>query len=302
MTSGSPSSPGRAPIAPVHPRVTLVRHRLGGRVLFAAAALTGRPTLAELAGGADVVWLPAPAPVAPGARYVLTRPRPLLGAPPARLQRATSAPGTRSPGRARWRATQRQSPRTPTRSPPSWRRLGVRGHVVSAGHHGAARRPRTPAAICSSSARTSRARRSACLTAAHVSAQARGPRRRAGRGRRRPAPGVDDAELARALRRRAGRRDALATWRASGSRRSRRPRTAPRPWSATCLLRRDAGRRGAARPRRRRRRARRCPAAHRPRRAPCARASAPPRATARPATPGSGRPAPCTRCSPRPRA
>jgi glycosyltransferase involved in cell wall biosynthesis len=64
--------PGRAPVAPVHARVTLVRHRLGGRTLFGAAALARRPTLAALAGGADVVWLPAPAPVAPGAPYVLT--------------------------------------------------------------------------------------------------------------------------------------------------------------------------------------------------------------------------------------
>jgi hypothetical protein len=64
--------PGPAPVAPVHPRVALVRHRLPGRGLFAAAALAGRPTLARLAGGADVVWLPAPAPVAPGAPYVLS--------------------------------------------------------------------------------------------------------------------------------------------------------------------------------------------------------------------------------------
>jgi glycosyltransferase involved in cell wall biosynthesis len=64
--------PGRAPVAAVHPRVRLVRHRLGGRVLFAAAAIARRPTLAALVGGADVVWLPAPAPVALGARYVLS--------------------------------------------------------------------------------------------------------------------------------------------------------------------------------------------------------------------------------------
>ena len=64
--------PGRASVAPVHPGVTLVRHRLGGRALFGAAAVARRPTLAALAGGADVVWLPAPAPVAPGAPYVLT--------------------------------------------------------------------------------------------------------------------------------------------------------------------------------------------------------------------------------------
>ena len=56
--------PGRAPVAAVHPRVTLVRHRLGGRALFGAAAIAGRPTLAGLLGGVDVAWLPAPAPVA----------------------------------------------------------------------------------------------------------------------------------------------------------------------------------------------------------------------------------------------
>jgi glycosyltransferase involved in cell wall biosynthesis len=64
--------PGRALVTPVHPRVRLVRHRLGGRALFGAAAVVRRPTLAALVGGADVVWLPAPAPVAPGAPYVLT--------------------------------------------------------------------------------------------------------------------------------------------------------------------------------------------------------------------------------------
>jgi glycosyltransferase involved in cell wall biosynthesis len=64
--------PGRAAVAPVHPRVTLVRHRLGGRALFGAAAVARRPTLAGLLGGIDVAWLPAPAPVAPGAPYVLT--------------------------------------------------------------------------------------------------------------------------------------------------------------------------------------------------------------------------------------
>jgi glycosyltransferase involved in cell wall biosynthesis len=64
--------PGDETIAPVHPRVSVVRHRRGGRALFGAAALVRRPTLAALAGGADVVWLPAPAPAAPGAPYVLS--------------------------------------------------------------------------------------------------------------------------------------------------------------------------------------------------------------------------------------
>jgi glycosyltransferase involved in cell wall biosynthesis len=64
--------PGRTAVAPAHPRVTLVRHRLGGRALFGSAAVLRRPTVAALVGGADVVWLPAPAPVAAGAPYVLS--------------------------------------------------------------------------------------------------------------------------------------------------------------------------------------------------------------------------------------
>lgn len=54
--------------------VELRRTRLSSKPLFAAAALTGRPRLEKLAGGADACWLPAPAPVACGRRtpYVLT--------------------------------------------------------------------------------------------------------------------------------------------------------------------------------------------------------------------------------------
>ena len=54
--------------------VELRRTRLNSKPLFAAARLTGRPRLDKLAGGADVSWLPAPAPVACGRRtpYVLT--------------------------------------------------------------------------------------------------------------------------------------------------------------------------------------------------------------------------------------
>jgi glycosyltransferase involved in cell wall biosynthesis len=78
LADGSPDDewvafvPGRMPVAPVAPGVRIVRHRLGGRALFGAAAIVRRPTLAALVGGADVLWLPAPAPVAPGARYVLS--------------------------------------------------------------------------------------------------------------------------------------------------------------------------------------------------------------------------------------
>jgi glycosyltransferase involved in cell wall biosynthesis len=44
------------------------------RAVFGAAALAGRPRIDRLAGGADVVWLPAPAPVAvsSGVPFVLT--------------------------------------------------------------------------------------------------------------------------------------------------------------------------------------------------------------------------------------
>lgn len=46
----------------------------GGRSAFAAAAVTGRPRLDHMAGGADVVWAPAPAPLAvtAGVPFVLT--------------------------------------------------------------------------------------------------------------------------------------------------------------------------------------------------------------------------------------
>ncbi len=52
----------------------LVRTRVPRRALFAAGALTGRPRLDRMVGPADVVWLPAPVPVALSrdARVVLT--------------------------------------------------------------------------------------------------------------------------------------------------------------------------------------------------------------------------------------
>src|SRR3954454_12983238 len=96
-TSGSPSSPGagRAPrpagaaaapedeclaFAPGRERVRapagvrVVRHRLPGRALFGAAAVARRPRLDRLLGGVDVVWTPAPAPLAvsSGVPLVLT--------------------------------------------------------------------------------------------------------------------------------------------------------------------------------------------------------------------------------------
>ncbi len=63
--------PGRGPVAPIG-GVTLVRNRLPSRALFGSAAVVRRPRLEALAGGADVAWIPAPAPVALGVPYVLT--------------------------------------------------------------------------------------------------------------------------------------------------------------------------------------------------------------------------------------
>jgi glycosyltransferase involved in cell wall biosynthesis len=64
--------PGRAPVE-IPEGVTPHRHPLGGQAVFGAASILGRPPIDLLCDGADVVWIPAPAPVAPGrAPYVLT--------------------------------------------------------------------------------------------------------------------------------------------------------------------------------------------------------------------------------------
>lgn len=66
--------PGRTPLR-ASPGVRLVRGRLPSRVLFGSAVLAGRPTIDGLVGkDVDVVWIPAPAPVAvsSGTPYVLT--------------------------------------------------------------------------------------------------------------------------------------------------------------------------------------------------------------------------------------
>src|SRR3954467_4510015 len=63
--------PGSAPVDVSFP---LRRHRLPSRPLFGAAALAARPRLDRLVDGADVVWAPAPAPLAvsAGVPLVLT--------------------------------------------------------------------------------------------------------------------------------------------------------------------------------------------------------------------------------------
>ena len=56
------------------PNVRTVRSRVPGRALFGAAAVVGRPRLDRLAGGCDVAWAPAVAPLAvsDGVPLVLT--------------------------------------------------------------------------------------------------------------------------------------------------------------------------------------------------------------------------------------
>jgi glycosyltransferase involved in cell wall biosynthesis len=56
------------------PNVRLVRSRVPGRLVFGAAAVVGRPRLDRLAGGCNVAWAPAPAPLAvsDGVPLVLT--------------------------------------------------------------------------------------------------------------------------------------------------------------------------------------------------------------------------------------
>jgi glycosyltransferase involved in cell wall biosynthesis len=65
--------PGREPVRGV-PGVEIGRHPLPGRALFGAAALARRPRLDRLLGGVDVLWAPAPAPLAlsRGVALVLT--------------------------------------------------------------------------------------------------------------------------------------------------------------------------------------------------------------------------------------
>jgi glycosyltransferase involved in cell wall biosynthesis len=186
--------PGRVPVAPVHPRVTLVRHRLGGRVLFGAAAVARRPTLAGLVGGVDVVWLPAPAPVAPGAPYVLTvhdrswERRPQDFSAYERAWHAVARPRALARGAA---AVTADSHAVAAELRAEW---GVRAAVVSPGVSALPARPRAGRYLLFVGAQDPR-KALGVLTAAHVSAQARGLDAElvvVGDGLRR----VDDAELA----------------------------------------------------------------------------------------------------------
>jgi glycosyltransferase involved in cell wall biosynthesis len=99
--------PGRA-VVEAPEGVHLHRHPLEGRWLFGTAAVLGRPPIDALCGGADVVWIPAPAPVAPGrAPYVLTvhdlsfEDRPSDFTPYERLWHRLARPGRLAGGAAR---------------------------------------------------------------------------------------------------------------------------------------------------------------------------------------------------------
>lgn len=63
--------PGRTAVEPV-PGVALRRSPLPSRALHGLGALAGRPRVDALLGRPQVTWLPAPAPVAVGAPFVLT--------------------------------------------------------------------------------------------------------------------------------------------------------------------------------------------------------------------------------------
>ena len=126
--------PGREPVRAVPAGVRLVRHALPGRALFGAAAVTGRPRLDDLLGGAiDVVWVPAPAPLAvsPGVPLVLTVHDRSFEERPA-TSPATSACGTGSPAPAR-------SPAAPPRSSATRARAATTSPA-----HGASRRRSSP--------------------------------------------------------------------------------------------------------------------------------------------------------------
>ena len=67
--------PGGGPWAPPaaldRANVRIVRHPVPSRLLFGAAALAGRPRLDRLLGDVDVLWIPAPAPLAASRRVPL---------------------------------------------------------------------------------------------------------------------------------------------------------------------------------------------------------------------------------------
>ena len=217
----------------VPPRVTLVRHRLGGRVLFGAAAVARRPRWPACSAAPTSSGCPRPPPSRPGAPFVLTvhdrswERRPPTSAP-------TSARGTPSRGRARSPAAPPRYGRLPRGAAELARAWGVRadGRLPRASTARAGDRRAAGRYLLFVGALEPR-KALGVLAAAHASAQARGL----------------DAELvvvgdgaAGASTTPSSPRSTPARWpswrppgsRASACRRSRPPPSARPPSSATC--------------------------------------------------------------------
>ena len=147
-TIGSPSCPAARRSRASRRASSSSATASAARALFGAAARRAAPARSTaLLGGADVVWLPAPAPRR--ARRAATC-SPSTTAPgsdrPRDFTRYERAVAPRSPGRARWpRGAARRRPPTRTRSPPSCApRWGVRrdGRLPRASPRLARRAPR----------------------------------------------------------------------------------------------------------------------------------------------------------------
>ena len=88
--------------------VVPVRHPLPARVLFGAAAVSGRPRLDRCSAEADVVWAPAPAPLARGRHAARAhRPRPVVGGAAAGLHALRAALARGGAAAVGWRGAPR---------------------------------------------------------------------------------------------------------------------------------------------------------------------------------------------------
>ncbi len=323
-TTGSRSCPGHAAVA-APPGVAARAHRGSRRrALFGAAALTGRPRLDRLLGGALDVRLAAGAGAASrsprACRCVLTVHDRSFEARPAGLHAATSASGTAPPRRARLAARARivVVDSAATRARPA--RGGLAGRAGAPAHRPAGRRrrrdhrapvpegpyllfvgalePRKGIDVLAGAYRTAprtraRGRPASSSATGRLAALLDGID-----GRRRLLGAVDDAPARGALRRRDRARPALV---AGGLRPARRWRPhvhgVPSVLRDLPVFRGDARRRRrCSRPAGRRRRTRGRAAAHRGRR----RAARAPRRRARglrrSGSRGRRRPPACTPC------
>ena len=206
-----------------------------GRALHGAAALAGRPRLDRLLGGPELVWAPAPAPLAVSRRHALRAhgARPLVRRTGRATTAATSGSGTGWPARDGSPGAHSGCSRTRTRCARSCSTSGSCRRSAcepcGSGPDGAARRGRGPARAaraarrtCSPSAASSRASSPRCSwrrTGSRVSAGSRpgscswATVRCAASSRMRVRPcsaGVGDARARRRLRRRALPRVRLA--------------------------------------------------------------------------------------------